>query len=207
MPREARGCRTRPCDPTGNHDGLTSHRVALRRCLKAPTGQWRTEDPTPRQSRKSRQGSASADLAWIMLCKVPPPLGSSKTRFEEGSGAFFQHAFEEGWKLCLIVLPASMWPPTPVRPPRSAMPAMSIMISGLGRPCLVGVAPCLAWSSSLACPGKHGRHWAPLKTKGFTPYCRKFRKISLANYGTWCSAPSKHSIKLLLFPANAQNTP
>ena len=153
MPREARGCRTRPCDPTGNHDGLTSHRVALRRCLKAPTGQWRTEDPTPRQSRKSRQGSASADLAWIMLCKVPPPLGSSKTRFEEGSGAFFQHAFEEGWKLCLIVLPASMWPPTPVRPARSAMPAMSIMISP-GWAGHASLAWRLAWPGPAALPAQ-----------------------------------------------------
>ena len=127
-------------------DGLTSHRVALRRCLKAPTGEWRTEGPTPRQSRESGQGSASADLAWIVLCKVPPPLGSSETSFEEGSGAFFQHAFEEGWKLYLIVLPASMWPPTPVRLPRPAMPAMSIMISP-GWPGHV----LLAWR--LACPG------------------------------------------------------
>ena len=82
-----------------------------------------------------------------------PPLGSSKTRFEEGSGAFFQHAFEEGWKFCLIVLPALMWPPTPVRPPRPAMPAMSIMISP-GWAGHASLAWRLAWPGPAALPAQ-----------------------------------------------------
>ena len=46
---------------------------------------------------------------------------------------------------------------------------------------------------ALPCPRAHPR--APPQTLGFTPYCLKFQKITVANYGAWRSMPSKRTIK------------
>ena len=62
----------RPRDVTGNQDGLTSHRVAVRRCLKeAPTGGWRTDD-----TQHPTQSQMGHPLTRLGLCsaKCPRPL-------------------------------------------------------------------------------------------------------------------------------------
>ena len=46
-----------------------------------------------------------------------------------------------------------------------------------------------------------------LKTYAFAPYCPKFHKITYVFCSTSLPSPSKHSIKVILFSSNVQNTP